>query len=280
MKTQTKQHPHVLAAIYDQPWAITESWLETICGIVEERSKASVEEFRAAMAKQDDAEESRLQMVGAAAVIPVMGPIFPKANLMTALSGATSSQEVSDMLDEAAANVATRCIVMHIDSPGGAVVGGVEVADKIWQMQQNGIPIVAMIEGVGASLAYLWASQCSEVRVTQASIVGSVSIVSRVSSNERSMRNAGIDSITINSGALKNAGDPSTLAFAAQYQSLLSRVNTYHDMIVGSVQRARGGKMDMAKVATGDIWIGQKAVGAGLADSVSTMDALLNDINS
>lgn len=278
MSTPNKKHPHILAALYDQPWAMSEPWLETLCGIVEERSKASIEEFKAAAAAVDEADsKSRLQMIGKAAVIPVNGPIFPKANLFTAISGAISSQEVSDMLREAA-DLKPAAIVMLYDSPGGAVVGGVEVANQIFEMRGN-IPLIAMVEGTGASLAYMWASQCDQVCLTAASIVGSVSVVSKVSSNDRAMRNVGIDSVTISSGALKNAGDPSTLAFAAQYQSLLSRLNTYHDMFVESVARARPG-MDMAKVATGDIWIGSKAVAAGLADRVTTLDALLSDINS
>lgn len=273
--TNAKRFPHVLSAIYSQPWAITESWLDTIAGIVENRSKASIDEFKAAVKDASADEESDLNVVDNVAIIPVMGPIFPRANLMTRLSGATSSQDVSDLIDEAlAADV--KGVVFHIDSPGGSVSGGFEVANKIASLD---VPTVAMIEGVGASLAYLWASQCDQVCVTQASVVGSVSVVMRMASDDRAMRNEGRDIVTMKSGNLKQSGDPASLAFANQYQSLLTQLDTYHQMFVSMVGTARP-KMDMAKVSTGDVWIGAKAVAAGLADRVCTLQDVLDDFNS
>lgn len=274
MKTQSanKKFPHVLAAVYGTPWAITDAWLETIAGIVEERSRASIEDFKAAMKDDVEPDKSPLTWEGKIAIVPVTGPIFPRANLMTMLSGATSSASVAAMLDEAEAKEAEG-LILHVDSPGGAISGGFEVANQIAAMS---IPTVAMVEGTAASLAYLWASQCDMVCISQASVVGSVSVVMRMASDDRAQRNEGRDITTIKSGNLKQAGDPSTLAFAGQYQSLLGQLNTYHDMFVAAVGTARP-KMDMAKVATGDIWIGQKAVAAGLADRICTLADVLND---
>jgi signal peptide peptidase SppA len=274
MKTEGKQFPHILSAVYSTPWAITEPWLKTIAGIVEDRSKASIQEFSAAVNDANGKKESKLQVTDGVAIIPVMGPIFPRANLMTRLSGATSSAEVSGLIDDALEQDVAG-IIFNIDSPGGSVSGGFEVANKIAGLP---IPSVAMIEGTGASLAYLWASQCDQVCVSQASIVGSVSVVMQMASDERAAKNEGIDIVTIKSGTLKQAGDPASLAFAGQYQSLLGQLDTYHQMFVSMVGTARP-KMDMTKVGTGDIWIGAKAVAAGLADRVCTLNDVLMDFS-
>lgn len=262
----------MLAAVYGTPWAITESWLDTIAGIVEDRSKASIQEFKSMMDDSDDDSESPLQMVGNVAVIPVMGPIVPRANFFSAMSGATSSSGVSDMIDEAMSKKPD-AIVFQIDSPGGAIPGGFEVANKIASLP---VPTVAMIEGTGASLAYLWAAQCDMIYCSQASVVGSVSVIMRMVSGDRAMKNDGMDVVTMKSGALKNAGDPSGLQSSAQYQSLLTQLNTYHDMFTAAVSTKRAQKMDVGKVATGDVWIGSKAVANGLADGVSTMQDVLS----
>lgn len=269
----TKKFPKILSAVYGQPWAITEPWLDTIAGIVEAHVSGNAPAFVAKSKKDQEADddESPLQMIGSTAIIPVNGPIIPKANWMSQLSGATSSQEVSELIDLAVSKQA-RQIIFHIDSPGGAVTGGFEVANKIASLS---IPTVAMIEGMGASLAYLWAAQCDEVCISMASIVGSVSVVMRMASDDRAMRNEGVDFVTIKSGNLKQAGDPASLAFAGQYQSLLSQLDTYHQMFVSMVGTARP-EMDMAKVSTGDIWIGQKAVAAGLADRICSIDDVLS----
>ena len=272
---QSKKHSHILAAIYGTPWAITEPWLETIVGIVEDRARMSIEDLKAAMMDDEDGDESPLQMVGNIAIIPVAGPIFPKANLFTQISGATSSQGVSAMIDEAM-DKRPDAIVFNIDSPGGAIPGGFEVANKISSLP---IPTVAMIEGTGASLAYLWAAQCDMVYCTQASVVGSVSVVMRMASNDRAMKNEGTDIVTLKSGTLKQAGDPASLAFAGQYQSLLSQLSTYHDMFTGSVASKRGAKMDMNKVSTGDVWIGSRAKDAGLVDGISMLQGVIDDLS-
>lgn len=274
LPTRSKKHSHILAAIYGTPWAITEPWLETIVGIVEDRSRMSLDELKAMMDDDEDEPNSPLQMVGKTAVIPVTGPIFPKANLFTQISGATSSQGVSAMIDEALAKRAD-AVIFSIDSPGGAIPGGFEVAKKIASLP---VPTYAMIEGTGASLAYLWAAQCDEVCCTQASVVGSVSVVMRMTSNDRAMKNDGVDVVTLKSGTLKQAGDPASLAFAGQYQSLLSQLGTYHDMFQGAVASKRGAKMDMSKVSTGDVWIGSKAKDAGLVDKISTLQDLIDEI--
>lgn len=271
--SQSKKFPNVLAAVYGTPWAITESWLETIASIVEDRSKGSIQDFKAMMDESED-EQSPLQMVGRVAVIPVMGPIIPRSNFFSNMSGATSSAGVSDMIDEAM-DKKPDAIVFQIDSPGGAIPGGFEVANKIAAVP---VPTIAMIEGMGASLAYLWAAQCDMVYCSQASVVGSVSVIMRMASSDRAMKNDGVDVVTMKSGALKNAGDPSTLSSSAQYQSLLTQLNTYHDMFTAAVSTKRSAKMDVSKIASGDVWIGSKAVAAGLADGISTMQNVIDDL--
>lgn len=270
---QNKKFPNVLAAVYGTPWAITEPWLETIAGIVEDRSKSSMHELKAMMDDDEDS-GSALQMVGRVAVIPVMGPIIPRSNFFSNMSGATSSQAVSEMIDEAMENNPD-AIVLNIDSPGGAIPGGFEVANKIAALP---VPTVAMIEGTGASLAYLWAAQCDLVYCSQASVVGSVSVIMRMASNDRAMKNDGVDVVTMKSGALKNAGDPSGLQSSAQYQSLLTQLNTYHDMFAAAVSTKRAQKMDVSKIASGDVWIGAKAVSVGLADGISTMQGVIDEL--
>lgn len=276
MKTKEKKYDHVLGAIYGTPWAITEPWLENIARIVEDRSNPAIEQFKALKSSDDDENESLLEMVGSVAIIPVMGPIFPRANLMTALSGATSSQSVSAMIDEAM-DKGAKAVIFNIDSPGGAIPGGFEVANKIATLS---IPTCAMIEGTGASLAYLWASQCDMVCCTQASMVGSVAVVMRMTSNDRAMKNAGTDVVTMKSGTLKQSGDPAALAFSGQYQSLLSQLQTYHDMFVSAIASKRAAKMDVSKIANGDVWIGSKAMTAGLVDGIATLDSVVNKFSS
>lgn len=275
-----KSYSHIRAALYGQPVAISESGLDLVLGIVEARSEGIVpEETVKARAGDEQNEEDipHLQMVGNVALISVLGPIFPRANLFTRISSMTSAKGIQGAIDAAKEQEPSAYCFLY-DSPGGAVSLGFETAEAIWDLRnKSAVPVVSVVEGSACSLAYLWASQADKIYTGVDSVLGSISVVMRMMSDDRAQRNAGVDSFTIKSGSLKQMDDPKTLAFVNQYQSLINQCSTWHDMFVSAVQRGRKG-IDAAAVATGEIWIGQKSVDAGLADEVATLAKVLKEL--
>lgn len=285
--TATHPHParslsHVRAAIYGEPWLIAENGMEQIVAIAESHAAGTItaDEIEAAMKKQRDTMGSNiLQWVeeSSTAIVSVHGPIFAKSGLMTQLSGATSSAAIGAAMDTAVAEGAEN-IVLHIDSPGGQVTGGFELADKINEISEQ-VPVFAYVEGMGASLAYLLASQAVGIFLTRTTVVGSISVVFRAENNDRAMRNAGVDSITLRSGDRKQvesviaAGNSTT----AQMASVVRRIDKLHGMFVEAVARGRA-NLDAAAVATGAMWTGSDAVEAGLADEVMTFEQFLSQL--
>lgn len=275
-------HPHrelsrVRAALYSEPWMIEEGSLEKMIAIAESHAAGTLPEAALQFASKEK-KSGIWEMVDGNAVLSIQGPIFPKANMMTALSGATSSQEISDALDEIK-DAEPDALVMRIDSPGGAVMGGFELADKIYDMRRNGMPMVASVEGMAASLAYLFASQADEIYLSRVSVVGSISVVFKAQNDDRMMRNAGIDMLTLRSGDKKQvetvvaAGNATT----SQMRGMVGRIDMLHGMFVDAVGRGRD-KMDAEKMATGEIWVGSDAVKAGLADGVVTYQELITSM--
>lgn len=272
-----KSYPNIRRALYGQPLAISETGLDLVCGIFEAASEGLISDLEAQ--SQDDKKPNpnpELQWVDDVALISVMGPIFPRANLFTRVSGMTSAQGIMAAIDVAAAEKPSAYVFLF-DSPGGSVSLGFECADKIYGLRSNSAPVWSVVQGNCCSLAYLWASQAERVFCGVDSMVGSISVVLRAMSDDRAMKNIGVDGFTIKSGNLKQMDDPATLAFANQYASLLTQVQTWHEMFVSSVQRGRA-SINAAQMATGEIWIGRKAVAAGIADEVSTLDEVLNQL--
>jgi ClpP class serine protease len=271
-----KNLSHVRGSLYGTPLAISESGLDLVCGIVEAHLSDKQSDWLAANEAVVKAPNPSLKMVGDVAQISVIGPIFPRSNIMTRLSGMTSALQISDAIDEAKSKSPAACVFIF-DSPGGAVSLGFEVANKIYSLGQSGVTTFASVQGQACSLAYLWASQCDHVALGPDSVVGSVSIILRSENSDRALRNEGTDILTIKTGNLKQANDPGALAFANQYAAILSQANTYHDMFVNAVSRGRP-RLDMTQVAGGNIWIGQKAIESGLADEVATLEELMSQL--
>ena len=72
------------------------------------------------------------------AVVPIFGPIFPRANMMTEMSGATSADMLKRDISLSLANPSVHAIMMLVDSPGGAVSGVSAVADAhLWNYAVN-----------------------------------------------------------------------------------------------------------------------------------------------
>src|SRR5438067_2253542 len=120
-------YPQILNAITNTPWLIVPESLDTICQIVNMRLNGeafSDEEIRIRLATARDEnggqkDNPRIQVGGGVGVVSLYGPIFPKANLFTALSGATSLENFTSDLRELMANDSVKQIVMDINSPGG-----------------------------------------------------------------------------------------------------------------------------------------------------------------
>jgi ClpP class serine protease len=117
----------LVKGITTSPWLITQDGLATIVEVVNMRLEGkafSDEEIRirleAADAKRDgERTNPRTQVEGGVGIVPLYGSIFPKSNLMTALSGATSLETFTSDLRELVADDRVKQVVIDIDSPGG-----------------------------------------------------------------------------------------------------------------------------------------------------------------
>src|ERR1041385_28572 len=94
-QTRRRKLTHVRSAIYGQPWAITDKWLEAICEIFESNAAGLNAEMAQAAGDtyQSTAADPPFEISNGVAILPLRGPIFPRANMMTRMSGATSLEE-------------------------------------------------------------------------------------------------------------------------------------------------------------------------------------------
>jgi len=212
-------------------WAISPAWLATILTIAN-REGAGPEAVSKELGRPLD-NTRKVEMRGDVAVIPVCGPIFRRANMMSEVSGATSIQVLAQDFNAALAGDDVKAIVLEIDSPGGEVTGVSEFSEMVYAARGTK-PIVAYVGGDGCSAAYWIASACEHIVVADTAIVGSIGVVRAVPNPSASSAS----SIEIVSSQSPNKRpDVKTSKGRAVFQA---EVDALADVFVNTVARNRG----------------------------------------
>jgi signal peptide peptidase SppA len=209
------------------------------------------------------------------AVVPVTGPIFRYANLMTDISGATSTQVLATDIKAALNDPSVKGIVLDINSPGGEATGINELAQMIFDARGTK-PINAYVGGTGASAAYWIASAADNVYADKTAILGSIGVVSELQDTSERDAKTGKKTYTIVSANAPNKRpDISTDAGRQGYQSI---VDDLESTFISSVAQYRGISQEKVKTdfGRGGVFVGTSAIKAGLADKLGSLESVIN----
>ena len=209
------------------------------------------------------------------AVLPLVGPMFRRANLLTEDSGATSTELLARDFNAALAGPEVAAIVLDVDSPGGEANGVNEVAGMIHQARGQK-PIVAYVSYLGASGAYWIASAADRIVVDATALLGSVGVVSMVVDTSRQDQERGIVRI-VSTQSPRKLAEPSTEEGRAEIQQ---RAGALADVFVDAVARTRGEArvQVLEQFGRGGIVVGRNAVEAGMADSLGSLESVIADL--
>jgi HK97 family phage prohead protease len=274
---EERKYKRAAQYVSDAIWAIHPSALATILEIIAERRAGhtpSAEEIRDRVGASDPLEEETPD--GPVAVIDISGPIFPKANMMTELSGATSLETVRSAFREALANTDIKAILLNIDSPGGSVDLVPEFGSEILKARGEK-PIVAVSNTWAMSAAYWIASAADELVVTPSGEVGSIGVYTAHDDISGLQEKAGVKTTLISAGKYKTEGNPFEPLTDEAQAEMQKSVDAFHEMFVGAVAKGRGvSKKDvLADFGQGRTFMAEEAVELGMADRVGTFDQTL-----
>lgn len=293
----TIEHPrrelsNIRGALYGKPWAITEDGFRLMASIAEAHIAGNPPEFEAEQ-KTEAAEKQPLtfeQQYGFSfkndvAIIPVSGPIFPKSNLFTRLSGATSLQGLSQKLD-VAQSLYPSAIILDFDSPGGSVSGLSEFCSQLFSMtmgQGGKCPIIGLVNDLCASAAYMMGSQCDALYSVDGGVSGSIGVLCVMDNWDRADKNAGNDPVIIKSHELKGIGYG---AMTPNQQAEMQRTtDAYFSKFKEAVTRGRP-QVNLDEAATGQTWMANpandddSAQDMDLIDGLSTLESLIQQFGN
>jgi protease-4 len=202
----------------------------------------------------------------AVAVIYIDGEIAGVAASGLTGGASVTPEQVISQLKRAEQDASVKAILLRIDSPGGTASASSEIAMEVQRVKK---PIVASIGDVGASGAYMIASQCDEIICTGSSDVGSIGVIMQVGDYSALLDKLGVKFISIHEGEFKDAGAPWRSLTATETAMLESDIKLVYDEFISIV--AKGRKMsdaDVRKLATGWAWPGTRAKELGLVDTI------------
>jgi protease-4 len=173
-----------------------------------------------------------------------------------------------EFIEAAAESDSARAIMVRIDSGGGAASGG----EALYRAMRNAAvekPVVAVIDGVGASAAYMTAIAADHVVARESAITGSIGVIFQYAHFEELLTRLGAEYEEVKSTPLK--GEPSLFRAPAPGADEMVRavVDDTYDWFVGLVEERRGmTEVAARRVSDGRIFTGRQALQLDLIDAL------------
>jgi protease IV len=117
-----------------------------------------------------------------------------------------TDRERLERLKELSENPLVRAVVVVINSPGGTTAGGEELYEALSALRAEK-PVVAVINELGASAAYMAAIGAERVFARRLSIVGSIGVLYQHVNAGKLLATIGVDLDKVQTGPLKSEPD-------------------------------------------------------------------------
>ena len=256
-----------------QTWLILPDALDNILSIA--RRSNDIEALETKLGKQLEHTHTVTNRNGVA-IIPVTGPIFRYANLMTRISGATSTEVLATDIQTALDDPGIKSIVLNIDSPGGVASGMNELANLIYQGREKK-KIVAYVGGTGASAAYWIASAAHEIVIDDIGMAGSIGAALTVKLDKTDDGRTTYE--IVSSNAPNKRPDLTTEAGRAKLGEMVDSLGSVFQQKVALHLDA-----DPEQIPEmgdhGGIRIGADAVTHGLAHRLGSLESLITELST
>ena len=267
------KYNYIAQELCSQPWAITESKLSTIVGMLLAKEKGidvsagAKQEIQAAAEERQAKMQSRSGKIG---LMGIYGTLSHRPSIFS--SGGMTSMEIRDAAKNLAADEDISEVILDIDSQGGSVFGLPEAAKAIYELRQKKT-VTAVVNANAHSAAYFLASQASEIVSTESGYTGSIGVI--LPMVDESEEDANVT--YIKAGEYKSEGyEKPSDDYKEHMQGI---VDVFYGQFIDAVARGRG--IDSSKVEAnfgqGRSFLAAEAVERGMVDRIATLDEVIEE---
>eukprot|EP00595_Chromulina_sp_UTEXLB2642_P003568 CAMPEP_0196764756 /NCGR_PEP_ID=MMETSP1095-20130614/6794_1 /TAXON_ID=96789 ORGANISM="Chromulina nebulosa, Strain UTEXLB2642" /NCGR_SAMPLE_ID=MMETSP1095 /ASSEMBLY_ACC=CAM_ASM_000446 /LENGTH=372 /DNA_ID=CAMNT_0042121119 /DNA_START=458 /DNA_END=1576 /DNA_ORIENTATION=+ len=200
----------------------------------------------------------------------------PKAYVLT-FQGDIYASQLSNLREEILAVIRFAqvdrgdVVVLRLSSGGGTVTGYGLAASLLYQLRQYNIPLVVCVDEVAASGGYMMAAMANEIVAAPFAVLGSIGVVTTMPNFSERLKREGVSVEDITAGKYKRTlvpYKPATVDDRNKVKEDLEKVFTEFKSFLIKYRP----KLQVDKVATGEIWSGHRALELGLCDQLNTSD--------
>lgn len=207
-------------------------------------------------------------------ILEITGPLAYKPDVFEMVFfGLEDSAAVLSSFRELQANPDVSSILLNINSPGGFITGGPEVADAVASSKK---PVVSWTGGMAASLAYWIGSQAGTFIATRSAVVGSIGAYIAVADFQKLFESSGVKMhvFTNKEGKYKAAGLTGAAISEDHAENWKAGAQRAFDQFRGDILRARPDVP--AEAMQGQVFDGLQARKMKLVDAVGGLGYALS----
>ena len=162
-----------------------------------------------------------------------------------------------DQFDKAEADNNVKAIVLRVDSPGGTVAASEEISMYVKDAKK---PVVVTVGDVGASGAYMVASQSDKIFALPGSAVGSIGVIIDIPNVSGLLDKLDVKFTVIKAGKYKDTGSPYRALTATETALIQGSVDQVYGQFIDIVAEGRDlERSEVESLATGWAWNGEEA---------------------
>lgn len=165
-------------------------------------------------------------------------------------------------------------VVVRLESAGGYVHSYGYAAAQLQRLRDQQIKLTVCVDKVAASGGYMMACTATHLLAAPFAVIGSIGVVAEMPNLHRLLKKHDVDYDVLTAGEYKR-----TLTLLGENteegrQKFVDDLEATHQLFKSYVQRHRP-ELDIDRVAKGEIWYGEQAVGLKLVDQLMTSDDYL-----
>lgn len=165
-----------------------------------------------------------------------------------------------------------QAVIVYVNSPGGAVVGGEDLYRNLRAISDVK-PVVAVLGSLAASAGYMTAIAGDRIFAREGTVTGSIGVLFEATEITGLMEKLGVKSELVKSAPLKAQPNPIEPFSIAGRAAIKSVVMDMYDMFVDMVTDRRPlDRTQVLALADGRIFTGRQAVKNGLVDAIGGED--------
>ncbi|GAB2503469.1 protease SohB [Microbulbifer agarilyticus] len=165
-------------------------------------------------------------------------------------------------------------VVVCLESPGGMVANYGLAASQLARVRSAGVKLTIVVDKVAASGGYMMACVADRILAAPFAMLGSIGVVAQLPNFHRLLQRNDVDFELFTAGEYKRTvtmfGE-NTPEGKEKFQNDLEEIHTLFQHFVHEYRP----QLDIAKVATGEVWFGQSALDLALVDELKTSDEYL-----